>query len=1144
VARDFGPNYVVIGDGRPYASGGFADVFKARNRATDELVAVKVLRASESSEQTAKLYEREVRALLDLLHPNIVQLIDYGRTSEHGDFFLVLEWIDSDLLRHLGDSIPPPLEFVERIALPLARALDHAHSYTEGWVHRDVKPSNVLVTATGQPKLADFGIAKLRAEAYEGFTAPLGDGPYVAPYSLSNPHSPKRDVFGFGRLMLRCLSGVTPRGYEDIPEALEALSALPTELVEFIERCLSEDPLETFASGSDLCIALEGIHDRERRRTLPQSSVPIRLTLNAAKQVTGTDDPNLEQALRLVLDDINDHPFLSYGRGAIIDQSTVDSRTFNLVGREYRYGVVVSHSEKFDRLELVLKHATEIDANAVDNAVRFDYLAEGFKFVQSARGGWDTDGHLARLIQGLDTHNQLRESERQRKAEEQLLDVWDRQISARERIDENNQRAVPFTGCDVKGLIGRFTKDPLDELAAGELRLVMAGSPRVRRMASGTVARSEDDWVELSLTQAVDSIPQTGTLVFDTSGSQKVIRREREALNVLRSAADLARPDLRDLIVDPLRCRAPEPIDIREQEWSRTDIDDDKQDAVRRALGSQDIFLVEGPPGTGKTTFIAELVAQVVRRNPAARVLIASQTNVALDNALERIGKLPELRGRVVRLPAPDPSKLSPGIAPYLLPGIVEAWRDDAIGAGTTYLESECERAGLAYDEVGVARDLRTLYEIVHRVEEYQARLREIRTLIKAPENHDQLDELQADREDLRQHLADARSEADLVRRRLSTRQAAAGLDLDGTADEILDLAELLTAGNTPTAQRLGALVKLQSDWHQVLRTRAEDFYALMLQRASVIGGTCIGIAGLPPIRATTFDLCIVDEASKATATETLVPMVLAKRWVLVGDVKQLPPYVEQAMKDPELLDSFQLSKEELGVSLFSLLADTSFGLPQPSRARLVTQRRMTEAIGRLISHCFYDDSLISEGPDPLDPIAGLLDKPVTWLSTARLSDRAEAEVRGASGQTTYVNDCEASQVRKALRTLDRLEWPERPRVLIIAPYSAQKQRLERVKRQVNAQNIDVEVNTVDAVQGREATVVIFSVTRSNRQRNPGFLSAEARANVALSRAQRALIIVGDHSFCDQTKTPLADVARFVVSHPDLCSLTELTTNG
>jgi superfamily I DNA and/or RNA helicase len=88
--------------------------------------------------------------------------------------------------------------------------------------------------------------------------------------------------------------------------------------------------------------------------------------------------------------------------------------------------------------------------------------------------------------------------------------------------------------------------------------------------------------------------------------------------------------------------------------------------------------------------------------------------------------------------------------------------------------------------------------------------------------------------------------------------------------------------------------------------------------------------------------------------------------------------------------------------------------------------------------------------------------------------------------------------------------------------------------------NLAVEVNSVDAAQGREADVVVFSVTRSNPLGRFGFLNQEARANVALSRGRLGLAIIGDSVFCSLKEGPLLKVLYHIKSHPQSCSLVEL----
>ena len=91
------------------------------------------------------------------------------------------------------------------------------------------------------------------------------------------------------------------------------------------------------------------------------------------------------------------------------------------------------------------------------------------------------------------------------------------------------------------------------------------------------------------------------------------------------------------------------PREIEKIEFAQSGLDDAKRRSVEMALGSEDILLVEGPPGTGKTTFISELIVQTLKSNPRARILLTSQTHVALDNAVERLRTLAS-SFRIVRL--------------------------------------------------------------------------------------------------------------------------------------------------------------------------------------------------------------------------------------------------------------------------------------------------------------------------------------------------------------------------------------------------------------------------------------------------------------------------------------------------------------
>jgi superfamily I DNA and/or RNA helicase len=119
-----------------------------------------------------------------------------------------------------------------------------------------------------------------------------------------------------------------------------------------------------------------------------------------------------------------------------------------------------------------------------------------------------------------------------------------------------------------------------------------------------------------------------------------------------------------------------------------------------------------------------------------------------------------------------------------------------------------------------------------------------------------------------------------------------------------------------------------------------------------------------------------------------------------------------------------------------------------------------------------------------------------------------------------------------------------RTRVIVLTGYSGQRGRIESVLAQDRAQwqFIDVECHTVDAYQGREADLVVFSVTRSNAEGRPGFLNETARINVALSRGRDGLCLVGDAGFCRDLgiASPLARVLDYMKTHGDTCLIEDL----
>ncbi len=233
--------------------GGMAIVYRARHRKTGQLVAVKLIRtASASSRKLLQLFVREASVLLRLKHPRIVRSIEFG-FQDHQPF-LVLEWLPVIDLLLLID--PLPLDQKLRLSCwtvsRILQALQYAHS--EGFVHRDVKPSNILAYRQRhrlQVKLGDFGLAKCFDDA--GLTAMTDDYSlrgtlaYMSPEQMQDSRSvgPKSDIFSAGACLYRLLTGkhpkLTGRGVELETHVLEGV-ALPGSLVTLLSNSMDIDP--------------------------------------------------------------------------------------------------------------------------------------------------------------------------------------------------------------------------------------------------------------------------------------------------------------------------------------------------------------------------------------------------------------------------------------------------------------------------------------------------------------------------------------------------------------------------------------------------------------------------------------------------------------------------------------------------------------------------------------------------------------------------------------------------------------------------------------------------------------------------------------------------------------------------------------
>jgi serine/threonine protein kinase len=215
-------------------SGGMGAVYKARQKFVGRLVAFKVLPpALRHDAEALQRFEREASALGRLIHPNVVTVFDAG--IEGGFPYLAMEYVEGPNLRKvLQDQGRLPIDDVVRLGMEIGEALDHVQS--RGLVHRDVKPSNILVKPDGAFVLTDFGIA-FAATLPRITQGAMGTPEFMSPEQADGqPLDIRSDLYSLGVVLYECLAGAVPFRLDG--ESLTSLSHLLHQILHFSPTAL------------------------------------------------------------------------------------------------------------------------------------------------------------------------------------------------------------------------------------------------------------------------------------------------------------------------------------------------------------------------------------------------------------------------------------------------------------------------------------------------------------------------------------------------------------------------------------------------------------------------------------------------------------------------------------------------------------------------------------------------------------------------------------------------------------------------------------------------------------------------------------------------------------------------------------------
>ena len=1112
--------------------GGMSTVKKALDLQTGKFVAVKFLDISSSGELIGPMFRNEVNSLKSLKHPNIAKFIASSEPTSN-QLLIVTEWIEKRFNEtYLNNEKPnDPWEVLSNIGIPLASAIAHAHM-ARNCEHRDIKPGNIMIRESGEPVLVDFNISKLYGATDNlEHTVREFQTPIYAPPHENDPRRFTRDVYSLGVVLLEAIKG---NYFNSFSQIAETISGLPFEMQSFFDKSTNQSSAKRIPNGTVMLQELENLlAGFGKERSALKQRIHLYPQINAIRDLL--DDQNIPDSLEnrrkaesTLIDEIETDLYCEF---LLTQEGEYDFTRLRLITKN-RWLMIRLDDAKTDKYFLSIYRAQEKEEGELESSRKRAMLLPRSlplttgqpKSIQLAHNGKNA------LIQILKTwHDDKEEKLRNiRDDKPEIFEQWSLLIDALDDLSTEGSLAATYTDFVISESFIDFTLEelpPTDFTGISVEVLDSQGQP----VFKGDVQSQASDILRIRPNFKPRKLPKSGRIIPSIAGTRTSLSRQRNAIDAI-SAMDESEPNLKTWLTNPSLIQVSS--EINSIEMISKNLDESKQIAVKSALGNSPIHLIQGPPGTGKTEFIAEVVGQYLIRNPLARILIVSQTHVAVDNVLERLA----MQGveDMVRLAPNSNAGVDSSVVHLTLGTQMASWVKRIRNQCKKNLESEVEKLGISLKELESVYKLKEARSLTLIIDHYKEMKKEFEKREKPTMSIEdpEFESIQEIDEKIEKVLKDLKV---LIGEGFHVNGKIKKIDLREVNTRALD-AELssLTSGGVWSKELLSTM-ELQTEWLNRL-TNDDSLTSYFLRTRKVIAGTCIGFIGHKALADVEFDLCIVDEASKATATEVLVPMSKAKKWILVGDDKQLPPLVDEQLTSSDVREKYGLLESTVNQTLFMYLQPR---MPVELRFQLNYQYRMIDEIGDLISECFYEGELISQHRKRLDKIDRLI-PPILWIDTSQDGDQRYESSSGSS----QLNWHEASLAIKQLEVFSGaslrkvLDFSDL-KILVMSAYQAQVRQISRmVKDSIGVlDQLNIDIKTIDQVQGREADLSILTLTRSNSSRNIGFVNNFPRINVALSRAKHGLIIIGDRNMFEGKPNPVGRVLKYIVDNPSSCEI-------
>ncbi len=1047
----------------------------------------KWIKGIEQNSQASKILFDKLRNLKKATHKNLAKIIEYDWDDNEQAYCIIFQFIHARTLENELFSLKTTV-FLKGIENGVACLKELNQNYRI--THGDINPANILIDENEDFFLIDFGIADIATTLSQEKELEIFARDFAAPekwnrkVSKGFPH--QSDIFSIGKII---------EWFFEKRELTEFSS-----IKELIDKCceIAPDQRINYSNLKGDISAILFSSPFEKNNSI---EVKGEFTNEIIKELNGVDDGKELPRINVLPKGQN-----SNKENYLLDIYTKNYYLHCLWVVNDKQLVIRNHSKKEsidDNKKMAEKYAQKIGV-----PVKFDsYSYTTFNLTAT----------LKKILKEKEKEGSYRKGKQETNKE---LKFYKDLISKELEVIEENSLRLVYTSFEKKsedevwfkvadnekyskpGLIYSHIDQSLPPHPE-EFEYILSETADKKQIKKplkfSGIAYDFDanlriikfkDCENLSF----DAIPSKGYLFQNVSKQEEEKKRQLEAIKKVEFN-DVQNRDLIHYLFNPNELQS-KFLDIYTlDDIYQTDdkgnpfvYSDNQQKAVINALNREPLTIIQGPPGTGKTTVITEIVFQILNKQPNAKILITSQTNDAVDNVLDNLLEkdIPFVRLSGVRQPKPS-------LAKHTLERKIEGWKEK-IRKTTKENWRPVKESFLAAVKKSNS-NLDQIIEIISYNKSWDHKVNDLKIEIT---NKNEIS-----------YLKDfLNSESELIK---------------GLSNKTkVNFEEYFIKQN------------LYKDWLATISSLDEksNLNQKLIDSIRVIGATTNHIASKKYAKYNfEFDYVIMDESGKATTAESLIPLVLANKAILVGDHRQLRPmltgtreveeWLRKTFKPDEEFDSF-----DEYFNRASLFEQIITNIDDDFKSQLEVCRRSAHDQVTLTSKCFYEpygDEPILPAERPVEKEHNLDLKVNSSIIFLDVGNDYKSETNGTGSSK---NKESAKLIPEILKRLDHHPIVKKYSIGIITGYSAQVNEIKSVlsknfdyRKCKSLKSENVTISVVDKFQGLEKDIIIFDLVRS-RQNTLGFLANANRINVALSRQKKLLIIIGNYNWLLSAEAP------------------------